>query len=178
MCDPLSASLAIAGVSAFGSILQGAQANALGQAQQAAADANAAQAQAEGVAQATRSRARLSRVLAAQNAAYGASGLAQSGTALDLTADTATAGALDIADTLYGANTQARAYRYQGKLAAWQGQQDLMGSIFRAGTTFLGTAFDVLPSSGPSSDLGSANAAIGSAYRSTARRNLAYGGYY
>lgn len=114
---------------------------------QAAADYNAKaaaiegdQAQQEANAAAQRKQAEIRRILAAQRAAIGASGMLASGSFADLQADTAAEGMRDARAFLYGGQMakargrqQSQLDRQQGRAAGQAGQIGVASSLLSAG---------------------------------------------
>lgn len=108
MCDPVTA-LAVGGA-IFGAIGQVQQLNSAS----AVANANAQQAIISANADEQKQRDQLKRLLGSQQAGYGASGVASdSGSPLDVAADTAAQGEIDALTIRYNGQIRANASRYQ-----------------------------------------------------------------
>lgn len=137
--------------------------------------------------QAAAENARRQQVAATQQigqlrANIGASGLQTEGSPLDLLEQSARNSELDRLTILHQGAVQANALRNGATLDSLGSTNSLIAGGLSASGQLLGgaaNAYATWPSgSGPSLGSTSGNAAIGSAYSSTAARDLAYGGGY
>jgi len=161
MCDPVTimaaATVIGGGVSAYGQIQQG---NAAAEAAryQAAVQRNnaimldnrAEEERVKGDFEANQKRREVARILGAQRAGAGASGVEMSGSFLDVLGDSATQGALDVAMLRYNAETRARDLEFdadnmraQSELTMFEGRSAKRASRIGAFGTLLGTASSV-----------------------------------
>jgi hypothetical protein len=102
---------------------------AAGNAQQSAANYNAAMAMQAGTANAARQEQENRRKIAEARAAYGAAGVDEQGTPLEVLSDLATQGELDRQTILYNARTSAAESVWQGKQAKAEATGKAFGTI-------------------------------------------------
>ena len=86
---------------------------------------------------------RIRRLNATQRAAYAASGVTQSGSALDLQEDSTIQGEMDRLAILYGGDVNAANYRSEAALSRFQGKQAGASGTSAAFGTLLGGAANV-----------------------------------
>ena len=137
MCDPLVG----AGLFAASSLVSGIQQKQQADAAADVAEMNADIARQQGSSEAARARAKINKVLGSQRAAQASSGLAMTGSALDVGEDSAREGALDVATIIYGGAVRGNAYETEADNLRFQGNQALIGGVLGAGTSFLGEVF-------------------------------------
>lgn len=147
--------MVLAGVSAVGSIQQGNAANKAAQFNASINEQNAALAERyaeielqRGEKEAQRQRVKTSQTMGEQRARLGASGVDLSvGNPVDILADTAAAGEIDVQNILYNSELSAydkRAdavnFRNQAQLQRWEGKNAKKAGYFDAVTTLIGGA--------------------------------------
>lgn len=161
MCDPVTIMMAATaisgGLSAYGQIQQGNAAMESARYQSAVQRNNAimeenraTQERMKGDTEAAQKRREVARLIGAQRAGVGASGVEMSGSYLDVLTDSATQGALDVAMIRYNAETRARDYEFsasnlraQSALTLAEGRNAKSASRIGAFGTLLGTASSV-----------------------------------
>jgi hypothetical protein len=133
----MAATLAGAGMSAYSSYQQGKSAQAQAEYNAKQAEAQAADAQMRGGAAANQKRQEVRRAIAAQQTQLAANGVeTSSGSALNLSSDTAHEGELDAQTAYanamreaYGYQSQATAYRFSGKTEKSNAYGQAAGSL-------------------------------------------------
>jgi hypothetical protein len=161
MCEPttimMAATAISGGLSAYGQIQQGNAAMESARYQSAIQRNNAimeenraTQERMKGDVEANQKRREIARLIGAQRAGVGASGVEMSGSYLDVLSDSATQGALDVAMIRYNAETRARDYEFsasnlraQSDLTLAEGRSAKQASRIGAFATLLGTASSV-----------------------------------
>jgi hypothetical protein len=161
MCNPafimMGATAISGGLSAYGQIQQGNAAMESARYQSAVQRNNAimeenraTQERMKGDVEANQKRREIARLIGAQRAGVGASGVEMSGSYLDVLSDSATQGALDVAMIRYNAETRARDYEFsasnlraQSELTLAEGRSARQASRIGAFGTLLGTAASV-----------------------------------
>ena len=135
MCvDPVTLGMVI---SAGGALVSGVQSMQMGRAQQQAynqqakADSQAASYEAQ------QERKRQEAAAAAATAQVGASGVALSGSPTEVLLANARENQMDIDAIRYGSAIRQNNFRTQGQIAAMQGKQAMVGSIFKAGSNLV-----------------------------------------
>lgn len=134
------AAVAAAGVSAVGAIQSGEAQKKAGAYNAQVAENNAAQAQQAAAFNEAQQRTRSARVLGAERAAQGASGVTVEGSPLEVLAQTAQESELDALSIRYGGDVAAARARSEATLARFQGGQAVTSSYFSAGASLLGGA--------------------------------------
>ncbi len=169
MCGPAVAvglMVASAVVSTIGAVQQ---ASAQAKSARYAADATQDQARAEEALQRNQAR----RLLGQQQAAFAASGVrADSGSPLDVAADSAAQAELDALTIRQRGRVASDFYKFQARQARSTIPLTILGGTLNAASAF-SSGPPKAPAGGPSG-----NAAIGSSFTTTASRNAAYGGYW
>lgn len=131
MCSP---TLAFAGLSAFGSILQGSQEAAAANYNAAVARNNAITARRSAAADAAAQRRDTSKLLGSQAAAYGASGVLTEGSPSEVMAETARAGELEALKLLYGGDLEATNQEAQRRMFKQQARNSVLSGFLGAGS--------------------------------------------
>lgn len=160
---PFAAPLAVAGslAGAAGTLMAGQQAASVGK-YNAAVDQQRAQiATDQSQAQAAIDEANNTRRQGAATAAYGASGVALTGTPLEVMTDLATQGELTKRLDIYKGNLTATADQQQAALDSAQGASAQIGSYFGAGSTLLTGALNAARNAYTPSGPGTSPAAKG-----------------
>lgn len=106
----------------------------------AVAEQNAVQARLQAASSAKIQREQSERLLGAQQAAYGASGITMEGTPLDVLANSATNAERDRQTIMYKGNLQAAGYQDQAQLDRYQATNELNQGYMKATGTLLGGA--------------------------------------
>jgi sRNA-binding protein len=132
MCVPALAAIGTI-VSMAGSLVSGIQAQQMGRAQQQAYEQQArADAQAAGY-ESQQERKRQEAAAAQARAQVGASGVALSGSPTEVLLANARENQLEIDAIRYGSSIRQNNLRTQGQIAKMQGNQAMVGAIFKAG---------------------------------------------
>lgn len=128
--------MAILGMQAAGSVMQGLSAYQAGRSQAAISEAQAVAERDAAQQQADRLREKTRRAVGSARAAYAGAGVAvDSTTVLDATQDIQARGNTDAYMALLTGERRAREARFQGRMARAAGTQALGASLLRAGAT-------------------------------------------
>lgn len=131
---------AAAGLQAFGDVRQGQEANAVANSNANAEQINAEVAAKEAALREQTKRAETRRILSAARARQGASGLAMSGSFLDVQAESARNAELDALTIRYGGKVDQTRSRNEQRLLKASGKNAVTGSYLNAATSLLGGA--------------------------------------
>lgn len=132
------AQIAGAGLGAYGSYQQGQMNAGIARFNSQIAQQNADQAEAMGAENARRSLVNSTKMVAAGQAAYGASGVsAGAGSAADVLRAGASQGALDAQTIQYNANVRATAFRNQSSIDEYRAQNEAIGGEENAASSIL-----------------------------------------
>ena len=170
MCLPLIA----AGVSAAGSIVSGIAGSQSYRAQAAYADRQAQLTRQKGAYESARLRDQHDRQLASMRGQYLSSGIALSGSAADVLADSAAEASLDEQAIRFGSEINAGNLEYQGKMARANASNAMIGGFLDAGAGFVkglsnlssnNQSLALATSAFPSAPSASGRTVIGNVYR-------------
>lgn len=139
------------GLSAVGDIAQGNQNANISDYNAQIANQSAAQAEAQGAEQARRALVQGNKVIGSESAAYGASGVGNSGSAMDVLRSSAANNELNALTIKNGADVKATAYQNEAALDQYRASNDTVAGYMNAAGALLGGGAKMAMSSPSSS---------------------------